>query len=192
MYPPQDAADLLSVPIQISTSRGVESKKLRHAMTLVAHRAEAVGLIHHQHGLVPLLDLDEFGDIRIVTVHAVDPLDRNQHTPVLRTYLRAACDREPHNRCGGTVDGGHPTTAHPGRCCCEPSASWTNQIARADQVTDRRLVGGMPADHQDRSIDTNELSDLPLQLSVDRLLTRDQPTRRNTRPVTASPRRQPP
>ncbi len=48
MYPPQLPKDLLSVPIQMSTSRGSTFKMFADSAAVAPHRADRMGLVHHQ------------------------------------------------------------------------------------------------------------------------------------------------
>ena len=47
------------------------------------HRAETVRFIDQQHRLVTLFDIDKRGQLRKISVHAVDTFDTYQNSPIL-------------------------------------------------------------------------------------------------------------
>ena len=51
----------------------------------------------------------------------------------------------------------------------------SDQVAGAEQVADRRFVGGVAADEHDRVFHAEQVGDAPLQLAVQRLLAGNQP-----------------
>ena len=134
-----------------------------------------VGLVDHQERLVPLLDLDELRQVGEVAVHAVDAFDDDQHAAILAAdFGQQLVERLP-----VVVRERPAASAGEDRALNDAVVRQrvvSDQVARAEQVADRRFVRRVAAD-EDRSQSSTpmKLGDPLLQLAVHRLLARNQP-----------------
>ena len=112
---------LLNVPIQTSTSPRSTPKCSPMPRPVGPQHAHRVGLVDHQQRLVPLLHLDEAGQVGNVAVHAVHALDRDQHAAILVPELFQQVGRRPASRCAETAAAAPRTGGTPARCCCGPA-----------------------------------------------------------------------
>ena len=146
---------------------------LGHPATGRPHRAERVGFVDHQHRAMTFFDFDEFWHIAEVAVHAVHALDRHQHAAVpvpdlgqrsVERFVVVVWKRTP--LCTGEQRTLHDAVV--GQRIVD------DQIFRADQMADRRFVGRVSADHQDRILHPDPTGNAFFQLTVDRFLARHQ------------------
>ena len=137
------------------------------AAAVRAQHADGMGFVDHQQGLVPLLDLDEPRQVGKVAVHAVDAFDGDQHAAVFAAELRQQLiERLPIVVREGPPPGAGRSPLHD---AVVGQRVVQDQVAGAEQVADRRFVGRVAADEDDRIFDAEEFGDRPLQLAVDRL-----------------------
>ena len=104
-----------------------------------------MGLVDHQQGLVPLLHVDQLGQIGDVAVHAVDALDDDQHAAILAAEL----GQHPLGGLGVVVRERPPPRAGKDRPLDDAVVGQgvvQDEVARADEVADDRLVRGVAAD----------------------------------------------
>ena len=128
---------------------------LADAAAVRAHHADRMRLVDHQQGLVPLLDLDEPRQIGIVAVHAVDAFDRDQHAAIFAAQLR----EQLIERLPIVVRERPPPRAGQDAALDDAVVGQRvvqDQIARAEQVADRRFVRRVTADEDDRVLRADE------------------------------------
>ena len=83
----------------MSTSRRIDVEVLADAAAGLPQHAQGMRLVDHQQGLVPLLQVDELGQIGDVAVHAVDALDDDQHAAIVAAELGQHRVGRPRDRC---------------------------------------------------------------------------------------------
>ena len=78
MYPPHPDNVLDIVPIQMSTSAGIDAALLGDAASGRAEHAERVRFVDHQPGVVAIPQLDQTREVRDVAVHAVQAFNDDE------------------------------------------------------------------------------------------------------------------
>ena len=65
----------------------IDPEEIADAPAAGSHRAERVGLVDVEQRVVTFLRRDEFRQVGVVAVHAIDALDRDHHAAVLRPQV---------------------------------------------------------------------------------------------------------
>ena len=146
-----------------------------------AEHTERMCLVDHEHRVMTRLDLDEARQVGDVTVGAVDSLDHHERAAVLAAHagehrverlpVVVREDEPPRTR---ELRALHRAVVH--------QRIAEHHVFRPEQMRDRRDVGRVPADVDDRVRDSDELRDLPLQVAVHRPLARHDTTGRHRAP----------
>jgi hypothetical protein len=135
-----------------------------------------MSLVHHQPGMMALLDVDQARQVGIVPVHAIEAFDHDHHTLVLRADLgqeivqvieiivletqpRAACEFGTHDR----------AVVH--------DRVMYHQVLRAQHLANHAEIGGVSADEDAAILDAIMARQPKLQVAMDLALARDMPAR---------------
>ena len=114
-----------------------------------AHGSQRMGLVDEQHRAMLLLDFDKTREVGKVAVHAVDAFDRDQHAAeAVADAGEQRVERAPVVVREATARRAGEPSALQDRVVGEDVVD--DEVARAHQVADRRDVGRVPGDEDDR------------------------------------------
>ena len=138
-----------------------------------------MSFVHVQPRFVLLLDVNKPWKIRVIAIHTVEPLNDDQHATIVTSNLvKNPIQLSPIVVVKRTASGTRQlSTLHDtvvSQRVVNDQVMWTNQVAN------HRLVGCVATRKSDHVLDRKELGKFCFQLFMNRLLTRNNTTGRDT------------
>jgi len=144
----------------------VDAKMFAESEPARAHGAEGMGLVDHEKSGVAVFDFEKFREVREVAVHAVEALDDDADPLVVASAaMKNLVERFPIVVRKRKALGAAELGALDGAVVDEGIVQ--DEVARSEEITQRRDSGGMAADHHHGIFGAVNVRQSLLQLAVE-------------------------